>query len=181
MIFNYAITLAIFIPHLIGVESTIDVGNGKLVAPDSTKSELIQIDSNITSIHELINKFPKKAVLIEMWATWCPACLKSFNKYKEIKPFLDKNNIILLFISFDSDPMIWRSYIKSANLNGLHLRANAQFKKNLANFVWGAPNVYSLPNVIIFDKNHKIKDKTFLPPSDNLLFQEDLKRILEKN
>lgn len=56
--------------------------------------------------------------------------------------------------------MKWRDFVTSNKLAGAHVIASKALKDDLTTFVWGARDVFSLPNVIFFDKSHNLVTKS---------------------
>nr|MBC7612710.1 redoxin domain-containing protein [Pseudopedobacter sp.] len=137
---------------------------------------LIKDYQKINNLNELLEKFKGRPVMIDLWATWCPPCIKAFNEksYAHLLPFIDKNNIVLIFISFDSNETStdWKNFIQNLDFKSYHLRCNQNLKDNLTEIIWGGKNVYSIPNAMLFDSNHKIMAKT-LPSVEDIIKLED--------
>lgn len=119
--------------------------------------------NKLDEILKLTKGFP---VVIDLWATWCPACLRSFDHYKNLLPKLKESNVIVVFVSFDSEEVKWRDYIANNKLAGVHVFAGKTLKDDLTTFVWGAKDVFSLPNVIFFDESHNVVAKSVGDLSD---------------
>lgn len=138
---------------------------------------ILDKDKPINTFEELASKFPNKAFFIDCYATWCSPCIQEFKYKKELMEFLSKQNIELVYISFDKniDDGEWLSFIKKHNLTGYHMRANEEFKND---FETKAKYEGQLPNYMIVDKNGKIivnnahrpsnKEELFLQLKTNL-------------
>ena len=141
--------------------------SSNVIAQESRTSNLLYarqqtvfLDSSVNKLDEILKLAKGFPVVIDLWATWCPACLKSFDHYQNLLPKLKERNAVVIFVSFDSDEVKWRNFITSNELAGVHVIADKALKDDLTTFVWGAKDVFSLPNVILFDESHNVISKT---------------------
>lgn len=130
------------------------------------RQQTVFLDSAVNKLDDILKLTKGFPVVIDLWATWCPACLKSFDHYKNLLPKLKERNVIVVFVSFDSDKTKWRDFITSNKLAGAHVIASKALKDDLTTFVWGARDVFSLPNVIFFDESHNLVSKSVGDLSD---------------
>lgn len=121
-----------------------------------SRQQTVFLDSSVNKLDDLLQLAKGFPVVIDLWATWCPACLKSFDHYKNLLPALKERNVVVVFVSFDSDEVKWRDFITINKVAGVHLIASKSLKDELTTFVWGAKDVFSLPNVIYFDESHNV-------------------------
>ena len=152
---------------------SLTVVSNHAVAQESMQSNLLYarqhtvfLDPSVNKLDDILKLTKGFPVVIDLWATWCPACLKSFDHYKNLLPKLKERNVIVVFVSFDSDKTKWRDFITSNKLAGAHVIASRALKDDLTTFVWGARDVFSLPNVIFFDESHNLVSKSIGDLSD---------------
>ena len=128
---------------------------------DSNEVRILTNYKEIKTLEQLLIQFKGKFVFIDLWATWCSPCLEEFNNYKTLYASLQKNNIVLLYISIDDDTsdLKWKSFIKQYNLPGIHVRANKELKNEITMLIWNAVDVYSIPHHLLFDYTGKLIDK----------------------
>jgi thiol-disulfide isomerase/thioredoxin len=97
-----------------------------------------------------LRDFRGKVVLIDVWATWCSPCIKSFPAVQSLQEAFKDKPLILLFIAHDRDEKKWRTFLGSyKNLNGIHFRIpDSPF--------YDAYKITGLPRYILIDKEGKI-------------------------
>lgn len=117
-----------------------------------------------------LNDFKGKVILIDVWATWCGACIKSFPSVCELQKEFKNKDIVFLFISTnaDKDENEWKNFVlKHPELKGIHFRIDDSiFDKNY--------QISSLPRYILIDKKGKIVNAFVNDPN------EKLKSIIEE-
>jgi len=125
---------------------------------------LLDREKQINTFDELISKFAGKAVFIDCYATWCSPCIEEFKYKEELKEFLNKHNIELVYISFDKklDDAKWLNFITTHDLTGYHMRTNEDFGND---FIQKAKFNGQLPTYLIISENGKIVENNALRPS----------------
>lgn len=75
------------------------------VAQESRQSNLLYarhqtvfLESSVNKLDDILKLTKGFPVVIDLWATWCPACLKSFDHYKNLLPKLEERNVIVVFV-----------------------------------------------------------------------------------
>lgn len=131
--------------------------------------ELITKDT-LTSFPMFIKRhFPGRAVLVDMWATYCSPCKTEFAFANDVNAFLATHDIDLLYFSVDNENngFGWKNDIKRFNLNGYHYFATNKLEKYLKTFL----NVnLTIPRYLLFDKNGNMVDDNLPKPSEKDLF-----------
>jgi thiol-disulfide isomerase/thioredoxin len=121
---------------------------------------------NITTLEELVKPFKGKKVYIDIWATWCGSCKKTFEYQKALKKILDEQDIQQLFISIDDDnrDREWKETIKFYGLSGVHIRANKEFTDYLRKrYDKNNPRMV-IPWYILIDENgHIVREHAETP------------------
>ncbi|TRZ40768.1 TlpA family protein disulfide reductase, partial [Robertkochia marina] len=159
--------------------------NLKEVKPTSaiytgSKNELkvIQIHEK-NNIADLVrNQFPKKTVLVDMWATWCSPCIKEFTHKKELNSFLVENGVEMLYVSIDKEKSYekWKSAVIEHDLVGNHFFAT----DNLTDFFpkgSGISKNITIPRYLLFDTNGNILDDNVPRPSSGKTEQKLLELL----
>lgn len=111
-----------------------------------------------------LQDFKNKVVCIDVWASWCTACLKEMPYFEKLADKYKNHNIAFMAISVDDKEDIWRELLKKRNAHGLQLWAKggrqSDFFKNY--------QLNDLPVYIVIDKNGKIVKSRASRPSENL-------------
>ena len=94
-----------------------------------------------------------KVVYLSFWATWCKPCLKGFEKSESIRKELADMGVILINVSVDRDPNVWKATMSRIPMPGINLLS--QDSAILATYDAGSLPVYN-----IIDKNGNF---TYLP------------------
>lgn len=131
---------------------------------------LLDRDQKINTFKDLATMFPNKAFFIDCYATWCAPCLEEFKYKNELTEFLNKNNIKLVYISFDRKlgDAKWLKFIKKHELTGYHMRANENFNND---FRQKAKFNGQLPTYLIVDeKGNIVETNAYRPSSKKKLF-----------
>jgi thiol-disulfide isomerase/thioredoxin len=110
----------------------------------------LTIDGNQVAFQDVIKKHQGKALVIEVWASWCGDCVKAMPKIKALQA--NNPNVDYVFISMDKTADKWKMGIEKHELKGDHYMANDQMKG-----VFGtAIDLDWIPRYIIIDKTGKI-------------------------
>lgn len=118
--------------------------------------EIIFLDnSSISSLSDILTPYRGKPVLIDLWATWCGPCRKSFEHVKPILDYAAANDIQLLYLSVDEEPGIekhWKKIAQYYNLKGHHVLINPAIKQEVYT-TFGRNGIISIPRYAIVDRN----------------------------
>lgn len=117
-----------------------------------------------------IQDFKGKYVYIDVWASWCSACLAAKPRVQWMKEELAGKNIVFVSISIDSDIAAWKNAIKTKNLSGVMLRCeeDAPFVKSF--------DIRAVPRFMLIDKDGIIVNSMMSHPA-SLATIETLKRL----
>ncbi|MBS1521818.1 MAG: TlpA family protein disulfide reductase [Bacteroidetes bacterium] len=115
---------------------------------------------NLTDL--IKDQFKGKPVFVDFWATYCSPCIAEFKYSPELKQFLQKKGIALLYVSIDSEGSenYWQQSIKNYQLEGYHYFCNASVRKTLAK------QVPYIPRYMIFNAAGRLVESNAYQPSD---------------
>jgi peroxiredoxin len=94
-----------------------------------------------------------KVVLIDFWATWCPACVKDLDYIQSIAEEADKDRFVLLGVSDDSNEETWKRYQAENSMIGLQVRDTDHSIADLF-------HVAAIPTYVILDANGIVQLRT---------------------
>ena len=73
-----------------------------------------------------LKDFRGQVVYLSFWATWCKPCLKGFEQSETIRQQLVKEGVVLINISIDEDPAVWRKTMQRIPMPGINVLATQQ-------------------------------------------------------
>jgi thiol-disulfide isomerase/thioredoxin len=167
----------LFLILLVGLTSFIP--DKKIGWELTTNIYILDKDKPIKSFEELTDLFNGKQIYVDRWATWCSPCLKEFEYKDTLHQFLDRNNILLIYLNSDKDieESKWFEFIKSHDLTGYHLRLNDDLKADLVERKIFIPMI---PQYMIINKEGIVVEKRALRPSDGEKLYNQLNSLLKK-
>jgi thiol-disulfide isomerase/thioredoxin len=135
---------------------------GKPVADLSFGAQLYRLDSiaNIDAfIFNLKSKFKDKALIIDIWGTWCAPCISDMPSSKKLH---EENKdlpieYIYLCTTSGSDAEIWKNRVGSLKVPGTHIFINEELETELRKKL-NAEGGY--PTYVVIDKNGSISSKS---------------------
>lgn len=93
-------------------EKIVQVGD---TAPEFT----VTTDTGRTVSRE---NFGGKLLVLNFWATWCPPCIEEMPSLEQFAQQFSKEGVVVLGISVDKDPKIYRSFLDRARVSFLTAR-----------------------------------------------------------
>lgn len=113
---------------------------------------ILDLEGNEISVGNVLKKYEGKVVLLDIWASWCPDCIKGLPKLKEVqKEFPD---VIYLFFSLDriGKEDAWKNGIEKYNIQGEHYWFNTEWKNDFTNYI----GINWIPRYMLIDREGKI-------------------------
>ena len=130
-------------------------------APSETKTEFDEISlsqpiydlgGSQFSVGEVLKKYEGKIVLLDVWASWCPDCIKGLPKLKEVQK--EYPDVVYLFFSLDriGKEDAWKNGIEKYKIEGEHYWFNSDWKNDFTNYI----GLNWIPRYLLIDQNGKI-------------------------
>ncbi|MFA7289447.1 MAG: TlpA disulfide reductase family protein [Melioribacteraceae bacterium] len=119
---------------------------------------------NINGRDYSLKDFKNKVVCIDVWASWCTACLKEMPYFEKLADKYKNHNIAFIAISVDDTEEVWKKLLKERNVNGLQLWAKGGHQSDF----FKDYQLNDLPVYIVIDKNGKIVKSRASRPSERL-------------
>lgn len=118
---------------------------------DALNAKMKSLDGKEIAFKDILSKYKGKTVVIDVWASWCPDCIKGMPKVHDLQKQFP--NAAYLFLSYDRADEKWKDGIKKYNVNGDHYHVGTNMKEGAfakdVNLDW-------IPRYIVIDKNGKI-------------------------
>lgn len=123
----------------------------KTAFPDSALLQpLFALDGQETTAGSVLEANKGQTVLLYIWATWCPDCLKGF---PELYAFQQANpDVRTVYFSLDREEQQWRDGIQKFNLKGEHY----WFKTGWKNAFTNAIDLNWIPRYLIIAPDGRI-------------------------
>ncbi|MDE7451723.1 MAG: hypothetical protein K2M52_00140 [Paramuribaculum sp.] len=135
-----------------GLKDIILAKNNKLKARLSKTSEFIDLTDTTFLLKQYIDSvYPGKAVIVDMWGTWCMPCLDAIAQTEYIRTQNDFKDIVFLYIATETTP--YQDWIRKAtDINGEHIRIN----NNDTEVIGKEYNLTGFPSYLFFTPNHEL-------------------------
>jgi thiol-disulfide isomerase/thioredoxin len=117
-----------------------------------------------------------KVVVIDFWATWCPACRAALPDMKDLVRKYPSNRLVIISSSADSDANAWRDYITKKEMTWPQV-----LDKN--GHLSGSFDVHAFPTYIVIDGDGVIRKRIVgTDPQKSLAYElkSELKDLLDK-
>ncbi|OIQ22435.1 MAG: hypothetical protein BM557_00150 [Flavobacterium sp. MedPE-SWcel] len=77
-------------------------------------------------LKDVLEKYKGKTVLVDVWASWCPDCIKGMPKVEALQEKYP--DVVYLFLSYDKSVSAWEKGIEKYNVNGEHYLVGSKWK-----------------------------------------------------
>ncbi|WP_333693895.1 TlpA family protein disulfide reductase [Flavobacterium sp.] len=119
---------------------------------EALADKMLTTDGIELTFEAILKKYEGKTVLIDVWASWCPDCIKGMPKVENLqKAYPD---VVYLFLSYDKTPESWAKGIEKYQVKGEHYLILSKWKggtfSNSIDLDW-------IPRYMVLDKTGKIK------------------------
>lgn len=116
----------------------------------SLNQSMIDLEGNITSVGEVLEKHKGKIIFMDLWASWCPDCIKGLPKLKEVQA--QYPDLVYLFFSLDRKEDAWKKGIEKHDIKGDHYWFNTEWKNGFTEYV----GLNWIPRYMLIDQTGKI-------------------------
>lgn len=120
---------------------------------------------NENGLRMSLTEFQGKIVYVNFWATWCAPCLQEKPLLDKMKTkFSDKEHIVFIDISIDSNQEKWHNFLNNNDVEGIQLHTNGNEIRTMQAF-----NFSGLPYHIIITPDGYYKQNNDLDSSEQFL------------
>jgi thiol-disulfide isomerase/thioredoxin len=123
------------------------------------------------SFQEILKRYQGKTIVIDIWASWCPDCIKGMPKVEQLQERFPE--AVFLFLSYDKTPDTWATGIEKYNVKGEHYLIRSNWKgggfKDAVDIDW-------IPRYMVVDPTGKIALYRAIEADDEKLI-ETLKNL----
>ena len=112
----------------------------------------------------LISRYKGKPVLVDIWATWCGPCRRSFKEIAPIREFAKEKGIVLLYISIDESENAMETVKDVVGLYGLkgdHIVVSGELREDVFATFGNSRGILSVPHSAFFNKEGEMVVKRF--------------------
>lgn len=103
------------------------------------------IDGTVRHLSDYLGK----VVVVDVWATWCPPCIKEQPALEELEKSFEGKDVVFISLSIDTDKQKWADWVRNKKLSGVQLFTNSQGP------IITDYKVIQIPQFMVFDKAGK--------------------------
>lgn len=127
-------------------------------SPEVLEQSVSTLDGKQMTFKDILDKSKGKQTVIEVWASWCPDCIKAL---PEVETF-QKNHpeINFIFVSMDRSEEAWQNgvkkYMDSHHLQGSQILMSGGWGKNKGSAFTDFIELDWIPRYMLLDENGEI-------------------------
>lgn len=163
-------------------------GDGDYIRFFDSTNFFVRIENKFQPIHSnqdiftlVEQKFYKKRLFIDIWATWCAPCKAEFSNYNpSFYKFIKEFKIDLVYLSIDKQEhrTKWEKEIENLGLDGYHVLAGDALQASIKEIIFD-DGAMAIPRYVLVDENGKIISSDFKRPSDPM-FRKEIEKAFIK-
>ncbi|CAM3651217.1 TlpA disulfide reductase family protein [Flavobacterium gelidilacus] len=123
------------------------------------------VENTDITFQEILKKYEGKTIVIDVWASWCPDCIKGMPKVKTLQE--NYPDVTYLFLSVDKKHDAWIKGIEKYDVQGEHYLIADGMKGVFGKSI----NLDWIPRYMIVDKTGKIALFKVIEADDNKLIE----------
>ncbi|QQU02557.1 TlpA family protein disulfide reductase [Myroides odoratus] len=112
-----------------------------------------KLDGSTITFQEILAQYTGKNILIDVWAAWCPDCIKALPEIKKIKA--EFPDVVFVNLSLDKTPEAWKEAITKYGIEGEQFHLNDE--KRMKGTFGQAIELNWIPRYIVINKEGKIE------------------------
>ena len=120
-----------------------------------------------------LKDFRGKTLILDFWATWCPDCREEMPQLLDLQKKLNgRKDIVMVGVSFDTDPAKLEAYVKEQGIGWLQL---SDFKSKKESAISEAYHIQWIPTKYVIGPDGKVLLATVMQDKVDALVQKLLK------
>lgn len=123
------------------------------------------VENTDITFQEILKKYEGKTIVIDVWASWCPDCIKGMPKVKELQE--KYTDVTYLFISMDKNYDAWKKGIEKYDVQGEHYLTSDGMKGVFGKSI----KLDWIPRYMVVDKTGKIALFKVIEADDDKLIE----------
>jgi len=120
---------------------------------EALAQEFHQLDGSTLTFRDILKQNEGKNILIDVWAAWCPDCIKALPQIKAIKAQFPA--VAFVNLSLDKTQESWKEAIEKYGIEGQHFYL--QDEKRMKGTFGQAIELNWIPRYIVINKEGKIE------------------------
>lgn len=136
---------------LVAMISCSQAQESRTFGTEALEAKMKTLDGKEIAFKDILAKYKGKTVVIDVWASWCPDCIKGMPKVHALQKQFP--NATYLFLSYDRVDEKWKQGIEKYNVKGEHYHVGTSMKEGAfakdVKLDW-------IPRYMVVDKTGKI-------------------------
>lgn len=112
---------------LLSIISCSQTKEPKAFSEETLNSQMTSLNGETIAFKDILAKYEGKTIVIDVWASWCPDCIKGMPKVHSLQEQFPE--AVYLFLSYDKKDTAWKAGIEKYNVNGEHYHVGDNMKK----------------------------------------------------
>jgi thiol-disulfide isomerase/thioredoxin len=94
---------------------------------EALNATMKSVDGKEIAFKDILAQYKGKTVVIDVWASWCPDCIKGMPKVHKLQEQFP--DVSYLFLSYDREDARWKEGIKKYGANGDNYHVGTSMKE----------------------------------------------------
>jgi len=112
--------------------------------------ELLSVEADTVTFGQILERYKGKPILIDIWASWCPDCIKGMPKVHKLQ---QEYELTYIFLSYDKNQKDWKNGVEKYKAYGENFLINSDWKtgkfKEFLDINW-------IPRYMVIGENSEI-------------------------
>jgi thiol-disulfide isomerase/thioredoxin len=139
----------------------------------SLQQEMVDLEGNKTTVGKIFSDLKGKIIFLDLWASWCPDCIKGLPKLEEVQN--QYPDLVYLFLSLDRKEDAWKKSIEKYNIKGEHYWFNTEWKNAFTEYI----GINWIPRYMLIDREGNIAHY-YAIHADDVTMMESLVELLQE-